>query len=137
MGKPTQQREHDAEIVARLGNFALYGSLINWSPSFVLPAGARFVGPSQAGRMASSGVSRVQANSLKEYKSLVQRLSKEDSELTLVELKMFQTLTERFGGKLRYDLNPVHGRFLKPHVQVEGLGKSLESRHVWLGPGVR
>lgn len=38
----------------------------------------------------------------------------------------------RFGGKLRYDPNPVQGKILKPQVQVEGLGTKLQSRHLWL-----
>jgi hypothetical protein len=83
--------------------------------------------------VAAKGVSRIQAGSLKEFKSLVQQLSKPGSQLTKTELKQFEKLTEQFGGKLRYDLNPVKGKILQPHVQVEGLGTSVGSRHIWLG----
>ncbi|TAN19017.1 MAG: RHS repeat-associated core domain-containing protein [Chitinophagaceae bacterium] len=78
---------------------------------------------------------RIKANSLKEFKSLVQQLSKPGSQLTKTELEQFEKLTERFGGKLRYDLNPVKGKILRPHVQVEGLGSKIASRHIWLGEG--
>jgi hypothetical protein len=50
---------------------------------------------------------------------LVIKLSKPGSELTQEELIQFEKLTEQFGGKLRYDLNPVKEKILKPHVQVE------------------
>jgi len=70
---------------------------------------------------------------LKEFKGLVQLLSKPGSQLTKTELQQFGKLTEQFGGKLRYDLNPVKGKILQPHVQVEGLGSSVGSRHIWLG----
>ena len=83
------------------------------------------------------GVSRIEAGSLKEFKSLVQQLSKPGSQLTKTELQQFEKLTEQFGGKLRYDLNPVKGKILQPHVQVEGLGTSVGSRHIWLGEGVK
>jgi hypothetical protein len=79
----------------------------------------------------------VQAGSLKEFKSLVNQLSKPGSELTVQELRQLEKLTEQFGGKLRYDLNPVKGKILKPHVQVEGLGSSVEARHIWLGQGIK
>jgi RHS repeat-associated protein len=82
---------------------------------------------------AAMGLGRIQAGSLKEFKSLVQQLSKPGSNLTKTELQQFEKLTEQFGGKLRYDLNPVKGKILQPHVQVEGLGTSVGSRHIWLG----
>ncbi|MFZ4632593.1 MAG: hypothetical protein ACOYNO_00150 [Saprospiraceae bacterium] len=78
------------------------------------------------------GLGRIQAGSLKEFKALVQHLSKPGSQLSEMELQEFEKLTEQFGGKLRYDLNPVKGKILKPHVQVEGLGSKVGSRHIWL-----
>ncbi|MGB4415798.1 MAG: hypothetical protein WBI53_13060 [Paludibacter sp.] len=63
----------------------------------------------------------------------MQQLSKPGSQLTKAELQQFEKLTEQFEGKLRYDLNPVKGKILQPHVQVEGLGTSVGSRHIWLG----
>jgi len=86
---------------------------------------------------AAVGVGRIQAGSLKEFKSLVNQLSKPNSELTTQELRQLEKLAKKFGGKLRYDLNPVKGKILKPHVQVEGLGSSVEARHIWLGQGVK
>ncbi len=82
---------------------------------------------------AAKGVGRIQAGSLKEFKSLVKQLSKPGSQLTKSELQQFEKLTQQFGGKLRYDLNPVKGKILQPHVQVEGLGTSVGSRHIWVG----
>ncbi|TAF34691.1 MAG: hypothetical protein EAZ57_02950 [Cytophagales bacterium] len=86
---------------------------------------------------AAKGVGRIQAGSLKEFKSLVQNLSKYGSEINQAELQQLEKLAEKFGGKLRYDLNPVKGKVLKPHVQVEGLGTSVEGRKIWLGQGVK
>jgi hypothetical protein len=81
-----------------------------------------------------NGGSRIAAGSIKEFKALVQTLSKPGSPLTKAELREFEALTEKFGGRLRYDLNPVKGKILAPHVQVEGLGTSIQSRHVWIQP---
>lgn len=80
----------------------------------------------------NTDVGRIQAGSLKEYKSLVRQLSKPGSQLSKTELQQFEKLTQQFGGKLRYDLNPVKGKVLKPHVQVEGLGNKVENRHIWI-----
>lgn len=84
----------------------------------------------------SPTTSRIQANSLKEFKSLVNQLSKYGSEINKTELQQLEKLAEQFGGKLRYDLNPVKGKILKPHVQVEGLGQKVHRRHIWLAPGI-
>ncbi|PQJ16571.1 hypothetical protein BST99_13330 [Aureicoccus marinus] len=81
--------------------------------------------------------SRIKANNVKELKALTKKLSKPGSELTQKELNKLKKLVEKFGGKLRYDLNPVRGKIKKPHVQIEGLGKSVESRHIWLKNGVK
>ena len=51
-------------------------------------------------------------------------------EINKTELQQFEKLAEKFGGKLRYDLNPVKGKVLKPHVQVEGLGTSVEGQKI-------
>ena len=80
---------------------------------------------------------RIHAGSLKEFKSLITQLSKPGSELTVQELKQLEKLTEQFGGKMRYDLNPIRGKIRNPHVQIEGLGSSIESRHIWLGKWVK
>jgi hypothetical protein len=75
---------------------------------------------------------RIAASSLKEFKYLVRQLSKPGSQLTKTELNQLTRLTEQFGGKLRMDMNPIKGKTLQPHVQVEGLGSSVSSRHIWL-----
>ena len=75
---------------------------------------------------------QIQARTLKEFKSLVKKLSRPGSKLTPAQLRQFERLTKQFGGRLRYDRNPIKGRILQPHVQVEGLGKSIESRHIWV-----
>ncbi|MDL2262668.1 hypothetical protein LJC11_04095 [Bacteroidales bacterium OttesenSCG-928-I21] len=87
------------------------------------------------GNVTVNGGGRIVANSAKEYKSLILQLSKPGSQLTKVELQQFQKLTKQFGGTLRYDLNPVKGKILKPHIQVEGLGSKVGSRHIWLEEG--
>ena len=81
--------------------------------------------------------SRIRAGNLKEFKALVNELSQHSSELTATELAELHSLTEKFGGKLRYDLNPVKGKLRKPHVQVEGLGSKVGRRHINLGEGVK
>lgn len=97
-----------------------------------------FLGPELAeAKMIPKFSSRIEAGSLKEFKSLVQQLSKPGSELTQAELEEFEKLTEHFGGKLRYDLNPIKGKNLQPHVQVEGLGGKEGSRHIWLNKAVK
>jgi RHS repeat-associated protein len=83
------------------------------------------------------GGGRIKASNLKSFKKLVQELSKPGSELTQKELDQLKKLVDKFGGKLRFDLNPVKGKILKPHVQIEGLGSSVRSRHIWLAPGVK
>lgn len=40
---------------------------------------------------------------------------------------------QKHGGSLRYDLNPVKGKFLHPDVQIENLTPSIKSRQIWLG----
>jgi len=91
-------------------------------------------GTTRLGKLLFGGakVSRIQAGSLKEFKLLVQQLSKPGSQLSKSELQQFEKLTEQFGGKLRYDLNPIKGKKLQPHVQVEGLGSKVGNRHIWL-----
>ena len=60
-------------------------------------------------------------------------------EMTQRQLKKLEKLVNKFGGKVRRDMNPVkrsRGR-LDPHVQIEGLGKSIESRKIFLKKGVK
>ncbi len=75
---------------------------------------------------------RIKANNIKELKSLIKQLSKPGSELSYKELKQLEKLVQKYGGKLRYDLKPIKGKIRKPHVHVEGLGSSIENRHIWV-----
>lgn len=86
---------------------------------------------------AAKGVSRIQAGSLKEFKTLVNQLSKSGSKLTRAELNELRTLAQKHGGTVRVDLTGVKGTGVNPHVHIEGLGKSVESRHIWLNSGVK
>jgi len=80
---------------------------------------------------------RIKAGSLKEFKSLIIQLSKPGSELSIQELEQLEKLTKQFGGKIRYDLNPIRGKIKKPHLQIEGLGSSTKARHIWLGNWIK
>ena len=84
--------------------------------------------------------SRIKANNIKELKALIRKLSKDGApELTQRELNKLEKLVRKFGGVVRRDMNPVRrarGR-LDPHVQIEGLGKSVESRKIFIKKGVK
>ena len=84
--------------------------------------------------------SRIKANNIKELKTLVKTLSKPNSsDLTQKELNQLEKLVNKFGGKVRRDFNPVkqaNGR-LDPHVQIEGFGNSIKSRHIFVQKGVK
>ncbi|MCP5468597.1 MAG: hypothetical protein H7A32_04945 [Deltaproteobacteria bacterium] len=79
----------------------------------------------------------IQENSLKAFKTLVNKLSKPNSKITQAELNKLRVLTQKHGGRVRVDLTGVKGTSVKPHAHIEGLGKSLESRHIWLESGVK
>jgi RHS repeat-associated protein len=75
--------------------------------------------------------SRITATSLKEFKTLIRELSKNNNTINRSELKQLQKLSSRFGGSVRQDLNPVKGN--RPaHVQVEELGQRVEARKILL-----
>lgn len=97
------------------------------------------VGVAKTAQVAEKdAIKRINAQSIKEFKALVRDLSKPNSKkLSTDELKQFEKLTESFGGKLRQDLNPVNSKHLGPHVQVEGLGSRVESRHIQLEKDVK
>ena len=83
---------------------------------------------------------RIRANNVKELKTLIRDLSKPNSpDLTQRELKALEKLVKSFGGSIRRDFNPVkraNGR-LDPHVQIEGFGTSIKSRHIFVKKGVK
>jgi len=81
----------------------------------------------------------INAGSLKELKALIRKLSKDGApDITQKELNKLEKLVKEFGGTVRRDLNPIRkarGR-LDPHVQIEDLGKSVESRKIFIKKGV-
>jgi len=74
--------------------------------------------------------------SLKDLKQVVKILSKPGSKLTQQELNDLKKVVQQFGGNVRVDLQGVKGSGVAPHVHVEGLGTSIEARHIWIIPGV-
>ena len=69
--------------------------------------------------------------SSKELKSLINVLSKDDSRLGYNALQKLEKLVTKYGGKVRYDLDPIKGS-RGAHIQIENLGKSIESKHIQL-----
>lgn len=76
--------------------------------------------------------SKFQVNSLKEFKTLVTQLSKPGAKISPQELKEIKDLAQKFGASVRVDMTGVKGTGVAPHAHIEGLGKSIESRHIWL-----
>jgi hypothetical protein len=74
---------------------------------------------------------------LKTLKSLIKDLSKPGSELSQQELEELRVVAKQYGGKIRVDLNGVKGTGTAPHAHVEGLGSSVEYRHIWIETGVK
>jgi RHS repeat-associated protein len=97
--------------------------------------GKAFKALSNGAALKSAG--KLSANSLKEFKQLVNQLSKPGSKLTQQEFSDLKKLVEQYGGRIRADLNGVKGSGVDPHVHIEGLGKSIESRHIWIEGGVK
>ena len=81
--------------------------------------------------------SRIEAATLKELKQLINLLSKPGSKLTQKELNALKGIVEKEGGNVRIDLSGVKGSGIEPHAHVEGLGKSIESRHIWLKNNIK
>jgi RHS repeat-associated protein len=86
---------------------------------------------------AKSNQGRISADNLKEFKQLIQRLSQSDSRLSQKELDQLRSLSSEYGGGVRVDLSGIKGSGVNPHAHIEGLGKSVESRHIWLQNGVK
>ena len=80
--------------------------------------------------------------SRKRVKKLIKKLSdnsRQDSGLSQEKVDKLRRIVDKAGGKLRNDgVAGVKGSSAgRPHVQTEGLGKSIDSRHIWTQPGVR
>jgi RHS repeat-associated protein len=74
---------------------------------------------------------------LKSLKGLIKNLSKPDSKLTQQDLNDLREVVKQYGGQVRVDLTGVKGTGTTPHAHVEGLGSSVEARHIWLENGVK
>lgn len=84
-----------------------------------------------AGRTIIKNFPRIK--DLKELKSLIKVISKPESKININALKKIEKVVEKFGGKVRYDLEPVKGaQNWGPHVQVEGFGTKIGSRYIQL-----
>lgn len=54
-----------------------------------------------------------------------------------MRLNVMKKVVGQFGGRVRVDLHGVEGTGKVPHVHVEGLGKSIEAKHIWIESGVK
>lgn len=54
-----------------------------------------------------------------------------------MRLNVMKKVVSQFGGRVRMDLHGVKGTGKVPHVHVEGLGKSIEAKHIWIESGVK
>ena len=111
-------------------------STIGLLPNPILKTGTALANASKTTN-AIKVSSRIKAGSLQELKALVNQLSKPGSKLTQQELNELKALAQEYGGTIRVDLSGVKGTGTSPHVHVEGLGKSVESRHIWVENGVK
>jgi len=81
-------------------------------------------------------------SSRKRVKRLIKNLSdnsRQNNGLSQEKVDQLRRIVEKAGGKLRNDgATGVKGSSAgKPHVQTEGLGKSIDSRHIWTQGGVQ
>ncbi|VAW89998.1 hypothetical protein MNBD_GAMMA18-1387, partial [hydrothermal vent metagenome] len=81
-------------------------------------------------------------SSRKRVKRLIKNLSdnsRQNNGLSQEKTDQLRRIVEKAGGKLRNDgATGVKGSSAgKPHVQTEGLGKSIDSRHIWTQGGVQ
>ena len=80
--------------------------------------------------------------SRKRVKKLIKKLSdnsQQNKGLSQKKTDQLKRIVEKAGGKLRNDgTSGVKGSSAgRPHVQTEGLGKSIDSRHIWTQEGVK
>lgn len=81
-------------------------------------------------------------SSRKRVKRLVKDLSdnsRQNNGLSQEKTDQLRRIVEKAGGKIRNDgASGVKGSSAgKPHIQTEGLGKSIDSRHIWTKEGVQ
>ncbi len=93
-------------------------------------------------RATKSESKEITKSSRKRVKRLIKNLSdnsRHNYGLSLEKTDQLRRIVEKAGGKLRNDgAAGVKGSSAgKPHVQTEGLGKSIDSRHIWTQGGVQ
>jgi RHS repeat-associated protein len=103
----------------------------------VIGAGSAGAGNLSKEVKVSEQTGKIIANTLKEFKQMINNLSKPGTKLTQGELNQLRELSKKFGGEVRVDLKGVKGTGVDPHAHVEGLGSKVESRHIWLEEGVQ
>ncbi len=100
----------------------------------------------QASRAAKGAAKKpeweITKSSRKRVKRLIKDLSdnsRQDNGLSQEKTDQLKRIVEKAGGTLRNDgTSGAKGTSAgKPHVQTEGLGKSIDSRHIWTKEGVR
>lgn len=89
-----------------------------------------------------SASKEITKSSRKRVKRLIKNLSdnsRQNNGLSQEKTDQLRRIVEKAGGKLRNDgATGVKGSSAgKPHVQTEGLGKSIDSRHIWTQGGVQ
>jgi hypothetical protein len=93
--------------------------------------------------VVTKGASKeIPKSSRKRVKRLIKDLSdnsRQNKGLSQEKTDQLRRIVEKAGGKLRNDgASGVKGSSAgKPHVQTEGLGKSIDSRHIWTKDGVQ
>lgn len=94
-------------------------------------------------RKVTKGASKeITKSSRKRVKRLIKSLSdnsRQNNGLSQEKTDQLRRIVEKAGGKLRNDgASGVKGSSAgKPHVQTEGLGKGIDSRHIWTKRGVQ
>jgi len=91
---------------------------------------------------AIKGTTSITKSSRKRVKRLISGLSdnsRQNSGLSQEKTDQLRRIVNKAGGKIRNDgVSGVKGSSAgKPHVQTEGLGKSVDSRHIWTERGVK
>jgi len=71
-------------------------------------------------------------------KRAVTNLSKPENNpgLNQNKLNQLRRIADKAGVKIRIDIEGVKGTGVSPHGHVEGLGRSIEKRHIWLQGGI-
>ena len=100
-------------------------------------------GEASGSSVATKSTSKeITKSSRKRVKRLIKNLSdnsRQNNGLSQEKTDQLRRIVEKAGGKLRNDgATGVKGSSAgKPHVQTEGLGKSIDSRHIWTQGGVQ